>query len=633
MKFKLSIITNNSIVKEIKEVEFNEIHTITQSDNYSPFVFTNNKRNTENSTPQNMLIYDVDMDNHLSLKDAVKLCGNFKSLVTTTKSHQVEKNGIVSDRYRIIIPLDGNIEKEIYKELYLKFAESMGIDTSIDRACNDLARYYYPSNTQLYFYSKSDAVLRYEDLKDLIKPKVLNQSYTVVNDLKHNELDAYFTFKDGTTFCQYEDLQGNETKPIRCFNQSHEDKHPSAFIGRSNQSGKLYAKCQSCSDLRFISYEEDRIKQKSYNNEALEVGTAEPMKKDNQSHLNLFDKFQMTKQRREELKNMKYVIDGLIVENYHTYLMGNAGAGKTTILLHLCFEMVKKGYKVFYFYLDGALNTASKVGEEIEKLNIENEFKLLVDGTMNDYKDILKSLINSKTRLDKTVFILDTFKFLSEDINHKNANKEAMHLIKEVCKIGATFVSLGHTNKDGVKFSGTAEIEQDSDGVLKISGFEDANNTIISTIKKGGRCRYDMKEVSYSFIAGDVLSATKLAKVFDAEAKIREMAALNEDKPFIKIIKEELRLKQSMLQKDIVSMISDFGLSKAKASKLLNNYIDKHWSKTQSKETPNGYEYKVIDDTFNIIDKLNYRLKQKKEDTSPPVEVKTKENDLSLFEA
>jgi predicted ATP-dependent serine protease len=372
-----------------------------------------------------------------------------------------------------------------------------------------------------------------------------------------------------------------------------------------------------------------------FEDKAVEVVTAETMKKDNQIDLNLFDRFQMTKQRREELKNMKYVINGLIVENYHTYLMGNAGAGKTTIMLHLCFEMVEKGYKIIYFYLDGALNTASKVGAEIERLNIENDFKLLVDGTMNDYKEILQSFISTKTRLDKTVFVLDTFKFLSADINHKNANKDAMHLIKEVCKLGATFVSLGHTNKDGVKFSGTAEIEQDSDGVLKIDGYED-NTTTTSTIKKGGRCRYEVKEVSYKFERGDVLSVTKLDDVFDAESKIKELELLEKDKYLISEVKRVLRLNPNMLQKDIIQEVNEATAeSKNKIIKILNTYLDKHWSKTQSKEALNGYEYKVIDTDFDkLIENLQNNLqKPQKVDTSPPVEVETKENDLSLFES
>mgnify|MGYP000706314670 CR=1 FL=1 len=84
-----------------------------------------------------------------------------------------------------------------------------------------------------------------------------------------------------------------------------------------------------------------------------------------------------------------------------------------------------------------------------------------------------------------------------------------MHLIKEVCKLGATFISLGHTNKDGERYSGTAEIEQDSDGVLRIDGIDEANNQTVSTIKKGGRCRFDVKETSFTFKKENILSVEK----------------------------------------------------------------------------------------------------------------------------
>ena len=329
--------------------------------------------------------------------------------------------------------------------------------------------------------------------------------------------------------------------------------------------------------------------------------------------LDLFDKFKMTKKRREELKNMKFVIDGLIVENYHTYLMGNAGSGKTTILLHLCFEMVKKGYKVFYFYLDGALNTASKVDEEIERLEIESNFNLLVDGTMKDYKEILEKFISTKSNFDKTVFILDTFKFLSADVNHKNANKEAMHLIKEVCKLGATFISLGHTNKDGEKYSGTAEIEQDSDGVLRIDGIDEANNQTVSTIKKGGRCRFDVKETSFTFRKGNILSVEKLDEVVDTENQLKQKETEKNDKFVIDEIKRVLRLNPNILQKDIIpTVIENTTVSKNKILKILNTYVDIHWKRTQSKEALNGYEYKVIDTDFDeLIENLTNKLKDK----------------------
>lgn len=374
-----------------------------------------------------------------------------------------------------------------------------------------------------------------------------------------------------------------------------------------------------------------------FEDEVVEVATAETIKKDKPINsgvnLSLFDKFKMNKQRREELKNMKFVIDGLVVENYHTYLTGNAGAGKTTILLHLCFEMVQKGYNVTYFYLDGALNTASKVDEEIERLNIEDNFSLLVDGTMNEYTEILKQFITAKVRLDKTIFILDTFKFLSADVNHKNSNKEAMHLIKEVCKLGATFVSLGHTNKDGAKFSGTAEIEQDSDGVLRIDGIEGENNMVTTTIKKGGRCRYEVKNVSYTFKKGDVMSVAKCDEVIDTETQLKALEREKSDDYLINEVKKVLRLNPNILQKDIIIAVNEAtGQSKAKTIKLLNSYVDKHWKRVQSKEALNGYEYKVIDNTFDIIDRLNDRLNPSKEENTLSLEVETIENDLSLFD-
>ena len=46
----------------------------------------------------------------------------------------------------------------------------------------------------------------------------------------------------------------------------------------------------------------------------------------------------------------KFAIEGLIPEGNHIVIIGGAGAGKTTITLHLCFEMAHNGYEIFYLY-------------------------------------------------------------------------------------------------------------------------------------------------------------------------------------------------------------------------------------------------------------------------------------------
>ena len=111
----------------------------------------------------------------------------------------------------------------------------------------------------------------------------------------------------------------------------------------------------------------------------------------------------MTADKRKELQEMKYLINGLFVENYHTYIFGPSGAGKTTIMIHLAFKMIENGYTVVYFYLDGELNTASKISEEIENKSLEDRFMLLAYGTMTDYKDMLDEHIKNNDSLKGTV--------------------------------------------------------------------------------------------------------------------------------------------------------------------------------------------------------------------------------------
>lgn len=323
-------------------------------------------------------------------------------------------------------------------------------------------------------------------------------------------------------------------------------------------------------------------------------------KKDTQiiaeNSLNLFDKFAMTKQKREELKNMKYVIDGLFVEGYHSYLFGASGSGKTTILLNLCFEIVGRGYTVYFFYLDGELFSASKVSEKIESEDFQDKYRILTDGTMQNYSEILQKLIDAKEPLQKTVFVLDTFKFLSADVNNKNANKDAMHFIKNVCKLGATFISLGHTNKDGKKQSGTAEIEQDSDALLQIdsTGSIEDDSKIISTIKKGGRCRCTITSRSFEFVGGYPLSVVSLDSPLDIEGQKALIEIEQNDVSFIIEVQRLLYDGGEKSQKDLLKMLEDFGIGKNKMMKMLKFYTGKKWE--EKKGDNNASIYFLKDD-------------------------------------
>lgn len=612
---KVSIISrsNQGIVEKEVDTLFEELYNVTAMQNYSPFIFSGGHRRNENSTPTPLMVYDFDDDTLLTLKQAKELCSHFKSLVVTTRNHLVEKKGKKSERFRVLIPLDEAPPKESYKSVYLTLAEMLGFKDAIDTQCTDLARYYFRNAKQEVFYSSLEKIITLKEVEAFIteqpneKPHSMHTMGLKINDdILDNELASTYVFKNGRTFESYEYLETGKTEPIRCFNHHHEDKHPSAFIGRSKESNRLMVFCKNCNEVKFIRDEtaptehSGSIKQ-HYDNDIIAK---------EKEGLFAFNKFTMTKEKREELKQMKYTIDGLIVEKYHTYILGKAGSGKTTVMLNLGFQMVEKGYTVYFFYLDGELSQASKIDEAIEQGQMKDKYHLLVDGTMADYEKILKGLIKTKTDLSKTVFILDTFKFLTADINNKNANKTAMHLIKGVTKLGGTFISLGHTNKDGENFSGTAEIEQDSDAVLRIdASFNDS--LIYATIKKAGRCRCDIKAKSFTFVGGNALSVTQLDEVMDIESENQKQEAENKDKFFIDETKRILRLNPSMLQKDLLIQLDEsIGISKSQITKKLKMYDGKHWDRVQAKEASNGYNYTVKDEVFSgLIESIKNQIK------------------------
>ncbi len=613
---KISIISrsNQGIVEKEVDALFEELYNVTAMQNYSPFIFLGGHRRNETSTPTPLMVYDFDDDTLLTLKQAKELCSHFKSLVVTTRNHLLEKKGKTSERFRVLIPIDEAPPKEMYKNVYLTLAEMLGFKDAIDTQCTDLARYYFGNAKQEVFYSSSEKIITLKEIEAFIteQPNELPHSmYTmglkINNDILDNELSSTFIFKNGRAFESYEYLQAGDTEPMRCFNHHHNDKHPSAFIGRSKESNRLMVHCKTCNEVKFIHYETAPTTENEGINKSYKGDDIIPKVKVDTS---AFNKFTMTKKRREELKQMKYIIDGLIVEKFHTYILGKAGSGKTTVLLNLGFQMVEKGYTVYFFYLDGELSQASKIDEAIEQRQMKDKYHLLVDGTMPEYENILKELIKAKADLNKTIFVLDTFKFLTDDINNKNANKKAMHLIKEVTKLGATFISLGHTNKDGQNFSGTAEIEQDSDAVLRIdASFNDS--LIYATIKRDGRCRCDIKAKSFTFTGGDAMSVTQLDEVMDIESENQKQEAENKDKFFIDETKRILRLNPFMLQKDLLSQLDEnLGIAKTQITKKLKMYDGKHWDRVQAKEASNGYNYTVKDEAFSgLIESIKNSIK------------------------
>jgi KaiC/GvpD/RAD55 family RecA-like ATPase len=304
--------------------------------------------------------------------------------------------------------------------------------------------------------------------------------------------------------------------------------------------------------------------------------------KNGKTPLDLLKDFKMTKSIANKYKNLDYLYDGLIVRGYHHYLYGPAGAGKTTTAYFLTKEMAKK-YKdlqFIFFYLDGALTMASNMLDDINESDLDN-IHILSEGSSSEVNEIMETYRKHQQKLDDYVFIYDTFKFLTKDVNNKNENKKAMHLIKDLNRLGATFLSLGHTNKDGKKQSGTADIEQDSDALLRIDSQERDGGLILTSIKKGGRCRMEVKETTFEYVAGDPTTIEVYNEFIPIEEEKKEQELINE-------IKRILETKPKMLQREIEDKVTLCGRNKLIKILKSNNRVG-YWKIEKGEKNSNVY--------------------------------------------
>jgi hypothetical protein len=104
-------LTAKPLYKNIN-IPFENLHRIVKSNyrQYSPFVFENRLKKSENwnNDKQNLLILDV--DSGLTINEAREKFKDYKYFICTTKSHQKEKKGVMCDRFRIIFE-SNNIPK------------------------------------------------------------------------------------------------------------------------------------------------------------------------------------------------------------------------------------------------------------------------------------------------------------------------------------------------------------------------------------------------------------------------------------------------------------------------------------------------------------------------------------------
>jgi hypothetical protein len=127
-------------------LDFSEIIYLIINFNYSAGLFKRNFRSNKSFVNTDIIIFDIDDEqpNNKSILDVSNQLKSYKHILSTTKSHQISKNGIVCDRYRILFFLDQHINSVAsYKATVHKIEQLFNLKT--DPKTNSPARFYFMS--------------------------------------------------------------------------------------------------------------------------------------------------------------------------------------------------------------------------------------------------------------------------------------------------------------------------------------------------------------------------------------------------------------------------------------------------------------------------------------------------------
>ena len=337
-----------------------------------------------------------------------------------------------------------------------------------------------------------------------------------------------------------------------------------------------------------------------------------------ESHLSMLKSMRMSTEERNRALNMRFFIPKLIPCGYHIVIFGPAGSGKTTVALHLAYQILchNENVEIFFLYLDGELGMAARFEVFLEEKGMQDKLNILTSLNLNETLNLIEEVVHQgEKRPEEVVVFLDTLKYLNPNINNKDSNIKAMQRIRKLTRLGITFISLHHTNKDKKEFAGTADIEQDGDALLKITTAPgDEPHTRISTIEEGGRVRYLMEPRSYTFLQGDPTSVLELDEVIDPE----KVEQLKKDSGAINLIKGLLNLKGELSKTELEEFLKeddDFDYSEKERKRILKAYVGVHWKVRKDGNRRQFHYYSAIDHTSKHISSINEKIDAGKKGT------------------
>ena len=424
----------------------------------------------------------------------------------------------------------------------------------------------------------------------------LNRSNTgdvilTVDDLK---LDTLIDLGDGKGTTTVHEWYKNGGNKVRC--QTTPFRESTSMNGYLNKHED---------ETPFMFDNGERVKH-ILNDEEISLLTAPQLDPDNP--LVSLEEYEVSEEEIANLKDAKFIIDGLIIHSHLVAIAAPPNGGKTTIFFHLSKKMAQKGHQVIYVNADISAGDAGKMATEARKHKVKLLLPDMKPGkSMSDIVGHLEAMNAQDINLSGIVFIFDTLKKMTDVIN-KSHSKELYAMLRGLSMKGATIILLGHTNKykgenDKLVYEGTGDLRADVDELIYMYPVknDDGSMTVSTEVDKS---RGAIRNMTFEISAER--EVTQKDEFINTKEIIKQDKQKTKDSAVIAAIKEAIEsVDEDVTQSQIVKHCTEREIcGKDKARNVLMRYEGDLWENYRTKEGKHALFYRLLDlnsqDTIDI---------------------------------
>lgn len=432
----ISIGTDKNDLKRFRATPVGSIESLAKlitSINYSLATFKDDIRNKANFIQTEAI--GLDFDENYTLDQAMTDFAEYRHIIAPTRSHQKQKNGVVCDRFRVILFLSYPItNSDIFEATWHSLAERW---PATDRQCKDESRFFYPSVNILDLKTTGFTV-------DPVTPKPRESTKGEVDLFLLSASDRGKLGKPTLDFLATGPVKGERNqstvRAAKDFQQNlyTVDEASDRILSALKATDSIARDFTESEVLRTVrsAYNSDprhdpRIRQKAFN--LVPIG-------------------ELYKTRKE----VEWVVEGLLTVGGVSLMSSDPKAGKSTLVRQLIKDVLRgskflerqcKHGSVHYYGIEEQLEV---VNASFSRLGVTKDDALLVhvgdplaDTKMEDFRDLLL-----ETR--PVIAVIDTlFDFLDveSENNYKEVKRELRRLRQVARETGTHVMCIHHSSK------------------------------------------------------------------------------------------------------------------------------------------------------------------------------------------